>query len=51
MADVYVSLAPVGAGLLVATTGYAIFDPMIAAAIAMWFMVTTGREVLPRMMN
>src|SRR5262245_15264308 len=33
------------AGLLVATTGYAIFDPMIAAAIAMWLMVTTGREV------
>ena len=45
MGDVYVSLAPVAAGLLVAFSGYAIFDTMIAAAIALWFITSTGREV------
>jgi cation diffusion facilitator family transporter len=43
--DVYVSLAPVLAGLLITVTGYALFDPLIAAAIAVWFIVSTGREV------
>ena len=43
--DVYVSLAPVAAGLLVSLTGYSIFDPLIAAAIAVWIIVTTVREV------
>ena len=46
MGDVYVSLAPVAAGLLVTVTGYAIFDTMIAAAIAVWFIASTGKEVL-----
>jgi cobalt-zinc-cadmium efflux system protein len=45
MGDVYVSLAPVAAGLLVAFSGYAIFDTIIAAAIALWFITSTGREV------
>ena len=42
--DVYVSLAPVAAGLLVSLTGYSIFDPLIAAAIAVWISVSTVRE-------
>jgi cation diffusion facilitator family transporter len=43
--DVYVSLAPVAAGLLVSLTGYSFFDPVIAAGIAVWIIVTTMREV------
>jgi Co/Zn/Cd efflux system component len=43
--DVYVSLAPVGAGVLVSVTGYSIFDALIAAGIAMWIIVATAREV------
>ena len=43
--DVYVSLAPVAAGLLVSVTGYSIFDPLIAAGIAAWIIVSTVREV------
>jgi Co/Zn/Cd efflux system component len=42
--DVYVSLAPVAAGL-VTLTGYPIFDPLIAGAIALWIIVSTAREV------
>jgi cation diffusion facilitator family transporter len=45
MGDVYVSLAPVAAGLLVIFTEYAVFDTMIAAAIAVWFITSTGKEV------
>jgi cobalt-zinc-cadmium efflux system protein len=44
--DVWVSLAPVGAGLLLSATGYAFFDPLIAGGVAVWFIVSTGREVL-----
>ena len=43
--DVYVSLAPVAAGLLVSLSGYSIFDPLIAAGIAAWIIVSTVREV------
>src|SRR5262249_44402840 len=43
--DVYVSLAPVAAGLLVSLTGYSIFDPLIAAGIAVWIIASTVREV------
>jgi cation diffusion facilitator family transporter len=39
--DVYVSLAPVVAGLLVTVTGYSIFDPLIAAGIAVWIIIST----------
>ena len=45
MGDIYVSLAPVFAGVLISVTGYSLFDPVIAAAIAVWFIVSTGREV------
>jgi cation diffusion facilitator family transporter len=43
--DVYVSLAPVLAGLLVSVTGLSLFDPLIAGGIAVWFIVSTLREV------
>jgi cation diffusion facilitator family transporter len=45
MGDVYVSLAPVVAGVLIALTGYSLFDTLIAGAIGMWFIATTGKEV------
>jgi Co/Zn/Cd efflux system component len=45
MGDVWVSLAPVTAGLLLGLTGYAFFDPLIAGGVAVWFMASTGREV------
>ncbi|MBI3672872.1 MAG: cation transporter [Rhizobiales bacterium] len=44
--DVWVSLAPVAAGLFVSLTGYSLFDPLVAGAVAVWFIVSTGREVL-----
>lgn len=43
--DVWVSLAPVVAGLLLILTGQPLFDPLIAGAVAIWFIVSTGREV------
>jgi cation diffusion facilitator family transporter len=44
--DVWVSLAPVAAGLLLSLTGYSFFDALIAGGIAIWFMVSTGGEVV-----
>jgi cation diffusion facilitator family transporter len=46
MGDVWVSLAPVAAGIFVSLTGYSVFDPLIAGAVAIWFIASTGREVL-----
>ena len=46
LGDVWVSLAPVLAGLLLIVSGYSFFDPLIAGAVAVWFIVSTGREVL-----
>jgi cation diffusion facilitator family transporter len=46
MGDVYVSFAPVLAGLLVIVTGRSFFDPVIAGAIATWLIISTAREVL-----
>lgn len=43
--DVWVSLAPLAAGLLLILTGYYFFDPLIAGGVAVWFLVSTGREV------
>jgi cobalt-zinc-cadmium efflux system protein len=45
MGDVYVSIAPVLAGLLVIFTGRPIFDPIIAGVVAAWFIISTAREV------
>jgi Co/Zn/Cd efflux system component len=44
--DVWVSLAPVVAGLLVILTGYSIFDSIIAGGIAIWIIATTVWEVI-----
>jgi cobalt-zinc-cadmium efflux system protein len=46
LGDVWVSLAPVLAGVLLIVTGYSFFDPLIAGAVALWIIVSTGREVL-----
>jgi Co/Zn/Cd efflux system component len=45
MGDVWVSLAPVVAGLLLMLTGYTFFDPLIAGGVAVWFIASTGREI------
>jgi cobalt-zinc-cadmium efflux system protein len=45
LGDVFVSLAPVLAGLLVTVTGRSLFDPLSALAIGLWFIVSTAREV------
>jgi cation diffusion facilitator family transporter len=44
--DVWVSLAPVVAGVLVSITGINYFDPLVAGAIAVWIIVTTLMEVI-----
>jgi cation diffusion facilitator family transporter len=46
LGDVWVSTAPVFAGLLLLTTGYSFFDPLIAGAVAFWIIVSTAREVV-----
>jgi cobalt-zinc-cadmium efflux system protein len=46
LGDMWVSLAPVAAGILVALTGYFIFDALVAAGIALWIIGTTLREVV-----
>lgn len=46
MGDVYVSLAPVLAGILVSALNRPLFDPLIAGAIAVWIIVSTLREVI-----
>jgi cobalt-zinc-cadmium efflux system protein len=46
LGDVYVSLAPVAAGILIMLTGYAVFDALIALVVSVWFIVSTFREVI-----
>jgi cobalt-zinc-cadmium efflux system protein len=46
LGDVYVSLAPVLAGLLLTITGHSFFDPLIAGGIALWIIGSTLREVV-----
>jgi cobalt-zinc-cadmium efflux system protein len=43
--DIFVSLAPVAAGLLIIFTGKSIFDPIIAIFIGAWLILTTIREI------
>jgi cation diffusion facilitator family transporter len=45
LGDVWVSLAPVVAGLLLVLTGASFFDPLIAGAVALWLIAGTGLEV------
>jgi cation diffusion facilitator family transporter len=46
LGDVWVSTAPVLAGLLLLMTGYSFFDPLIAGAVAFWIIVSTTREAV-----
>jgi cobalt-zinc-cadmium efflux system protein len=46
LGDIQVSLAPVLSGILVVATGFSFFDPLIAAAIALWIIAATLREVI-----
>lgn len=45
LGDVYVSLLPVLAGALVSVTGVSLFDPLLAAVIAVWIICSTVQEV------
>ncbi len=45
LGDIYVSLAPVAAGLLVLITGKSFFDPIIATGIGLWLIGSTIREI------
>jgi Co/Zn/Cd efflux system component len=46
LGDVQVSLAPVASGVLVTLTGMPVFDPLVAALIALWIIVSTARETI-----
>ncbi|HZE60079.1 MAG TPA: cation transporter [Burkholderiales bacterium] len=46
LGDIQVSLAPVASGVLVTLTGMPIFDPLVAALIALWIIVSTTRETI-----
>jgi cobalt-zinc-cadmium efflux system protein len=41
LGDVFVSLAPVAAGLLVMVMGHSFFDPLVALLVALWFIAST----------
>ena len=45
LGDVFVSLAPVVAGVLVMLTHRPMFDALVALGIGVWLMVTTLREI------
>ena len=45
MGDIYVSLAPVAAGVLMLITGKSFFDPVIATAIGVWLIWSTIKEI------
>jgi Co/Zn/Cd efflux system component len=45
LGDIYVSLAPVAAGLLVLLTGKSFFDAIIAAGIGLWLIWSTVKEI------
>ena len=45
LADIYVSLAPVLAGVLVLLTHKSFFDPIVAAGIGVWLIWSTVKEI------
>ena len=45
LGDIYVSLAPVAAGVLVLVTGKSFFDPIIATGIGAWLIWSTIKEI------
>ena len=46
MGDVFVSLAPVAAGLLISLTGRSFFDPLAALGVAWWIIGSTSWEMI-----
>ena len=46
LGDVWVSLAPVLAGMLILLTGRTYFDPLIALGVALWIIASTAREMI-----
>lgn len=46
LGDVYVSMAPVLAGIFLMVTGKSFFDSIIAITIGIWFIFSTLREIL-----
>jgi cobalt-zinc-cadmium efflux system protein len=45
LGDIYVSLAPVTAGLLILLTGKSVFDPLVAMGVAIWLIWSTLKEI------
>jgi cation diffusion facilitator family transporter len=45
LGDISVSLAPVGAGLLVMVSGQSLFDPLMALLVALWLIGTIVQEI------
>ncbi len=45
LGDVYVSLIPSVAGILVTVSGRLFFDPMLAAGVAVWIVGSTVQEI------
>jgi cobalt-zinc-cadmium efflux system protein len=45
LGDMYISLAPVVAGILVTVSDESVFDPLIALSVAVWMISSTVREV------
>jgi cation diffusion facilitator family transporter len=45
LGDVYISLAPAVAGLLVTLLGQSLFDPLMALLVALWLIGTTVQEI------
>jgi cation diffusion facilitator family transporter len=45
LGDMYVSLAPVVAGVLVVLTGRSVFDPLAAAVVGLWLVASTAVEL------
>jgi cation diffusion facilitator family transporter len=43
--DIYVSLAPIVAGLLVSISGLSVFDPLTAMVVALWLIGSTAVEL------
>jgi cobalt-zinc-cadmium efflux system protein len=45
LGDMYVSLAPAVAGLLVVLSGRSVFDPLAALIVGIWLLTTTAHEL------
>ncbi|HVT85545.1 MAG TPA: cation transporter [Chitinophagaceae bacterium] len=45
LGDIYVSLAPVAAGILVLLTGKTLFDPVVAIGIGIWLIWSIVKEI------